>query len=340
MGKMWVAGKSTRDARNRLFEAGFTLIEVMTAMVILGIAMTAAYATFQFQHASFTVQNRVAEAQQNLRAAMEVMGRDIRLAGYGIPAAVPVPTGLLPGGDNTIRNIRTLNRTTGADEIYILYMYDMDASVPPTNAPGGMPIYANTLNVSSVAGFWEGDLVLISDGINASMFEVTQPPSAGTLNFDVGGSTNLYNTSSWPHTPFPGYGSGPPAPTVSKARFVRYFIDTTDPAHPTLMQDRMLDKTNPIAQPLADDIEDMQFQYGLDTDGDFVVDTWVDAPNMAQIPQVKQVRLFLSARTRMTEKGWQDAGRPALADRVAGAPDGYRRRIMENVVIDLRNPGV
>lgn len=340
MGKANKAGKSTRDARGRFSEAGFTLIEVMTAMIILAIAMTAAYATFQFQHAAFTVQNRVAEAQQNLRAVLEIMGRDIRMAGYGIPAAVPVPIGLLPGGDNTIRNIRPLNRTTGADEIYILYMYDMDASLPPTNAPGGMISYATTLNVSSVAGFWQGDLVLISDGVNASMFEVTQPPSAGTLTFDVGGSTNLYNSSAWPHTPFPGYSSGPPPPIVSKARFVRYFIDTTDPDHPTLMQDRMLDKTTPVAQPLADDIEDMQIQYGLDTDGDFVVDTVVNDPTAAQVSQIKQVRLFLSARTHMMEKGWQDAGRPALADRAAGAADSYRRRVIENgIVIDLRNPG-
>jgi len=334
MGKAKVAGKSTRkrDARGRFSEAGFTLIEVMTALVILGIAMTAAYATFQFQHSSFTVQNRVAEAQQNLRSVLEIMGRDIRLAGYGIPAEVNLPPGLLPTGDNTIRNFRPLNRTTGADEIYILYLYDMDASLPPTDAPLGMGAYANSLNVTNTAGFARGDLVLIRNDQSADMFEVTQPPVAPTLNFDVGGSANQYNSLA-AHTPFPGYAGGD---VVSKARFIRYFIDdVTDPAHPTLM----LDKMTGVAQPLADDIEDMQIQYGLDTDGDFVVDTVVNAPTAAQVSQVKQIRLFLSARTRMTEKGWQDA-RPALADRAAGAADSYRRRAVENgIVIDLRNPG-
>ena len=317
--------------KGRFLVAGFTLIEVMVAMIILGIVVIAAYATFQFQHASFTVQNRVAEAQQNLRSTLEIMSRDIRMAGYGIPQAVNLPPGLLPTGDNTIRNIRPLNRTTGADEIYILYMYDMDSSLPPTTAPAGMGVYANSLTVASVSGFWKGDIVLISDGLNADMFEVTQVPVSPTLDFAVGGSTNLYNSLA-AHTPFPGYAA---PTTVSKARFVRYFIDTTDPDHPTLMLDTMTGS----AQPLADDIEDMQIQYGLDTDGDFVVDSVVNSPTAAQIPQVKQVRLFLSARTRMSEKGWQDA-RPALADRAGGPTDSYRRRAIQNgIVIDLRNSG-
>jgi type IV pilus assembly protein PilW len=325
--------RKSKKRAGRFAEAGFTLIEVMSAMVILGIAMAAAYATFQLQHGSFTVQNRVAETQQNLRSVLEIMGRDIRLAGYGIPTQVKLPDGILPSGDNTIRNICALNRTTGADEIYLLYMYDMDGSLPPSTVSGGMASYTAVLNVASTAGFAKGDLILVSNGVESDMFEVTQVVSPA-LNHDVGGSINLFNSPA-AHTFFPasGYAGGD---TVSKARFVRYFIDNvTDPDHPTLMLDRMTG----VAQPLADDIEDMQIQYGLDTNADFVVDAWVNSPTSAQISQVKQARMFLTARTRMPERGWQDAGRPALADRAAGAPDGYRRRIVNGIVIDLRNPG-
>jgi len=310
-------------------EAGFTLIEMMSAFVILIIAMTAAYATFEFQHASFTVQNRVAETQQNLRSAMEVLNRDIMLAGYGIPAAVNLPAGLLPSGDNTIRTIDPRNSTTTADQIVLLYTYDMDANLPPTTLSANMGAYNTTISVTSTNGFANGDYIIVTNGTSADLFQIT---AAITDNTTLPHNTSGVNALA-SHAAFPGYTVGA---TVSKARFVRYFIDTTDPAHPTLMLDKMVAGVQP--QPLADDIEDMQFQYGLDTNGDFIVDTTaVNSPTAAQIPQIRQVRVMLSARTRMAERKWQEV-RPALGDRAAGdAADGYRRRTID-VAFDLRNP--
>ena len=310
-------------------EEGFTLIEMMSAFVILIIAMTAAYATFEFQHASFTVQNRVAETQQNLRSAMEMLSRDIMLAGYGIPAAVNLPAGLLPSGDNTIRTIDPRNSTTTADQIVLLYTYDMDANLPPTTLSANMGAYNNTISVTSTNGFANGDYIIVTNGTSADLFQIT---AAITDNTTLPHNTSGVNALA-SHAAFPGYTVGA---TVSKARFVRYFIDTTDPAHPTLMLDKMVAGVQP--QPLADDIEDMQFQYGLDTNGDFIVDTTaVNSPTAAQIPQIRQVRVMLSARTRMPERKWQEV-RPAMGDRAAGAAaDQYRRRTID-VAIDLRNP--
>lgn len=326
---------SRRVPSGRSREAGFTLVEVLSALVILAIAMTAAYATFQFQHASFTVQNRVGEAQQNLRAAIEVLSRDIRLAGYGIPAGtqIKLPDGLLPSGDNTIRTLSPRNRTTAADNLCLIYRYDMDAGMPPTTLANGMGAYTDVMNVASAGGYAQGDLVMVTNDLAEDLFEVTSV-AAPTLNHSVGGSANQYNSvgahSLWPGG---GYAAGS---TVSKVRFVCYFVDdVTDPAHPTLMLDRM---NGAAAQPLADDIEDLQVEYGLDTNGDFVIDSWTPSPSFAQLSQVKQVGLFLSARTRMPERGWQGF-RPALSDRAAGPADGYRRRTLDNVAIDLRNPG-
>ena len=91
-------------------------------------------------------------------------------------------------------------------------------------------------------------------------------------------------------------------------------------------------------QPLADDIEDMQLTYGLDTNADGIVDIWVP-PGAVTPSQIRQVRLQFIARTRLPEAGWSEK-RPALGNRAAGTtPDGYRRRTYD-IVIDVRNSGV
>lgn len=61
---------------------GFTLVELLVAMVITGIVSTAIFSTFQSQQKSYLIQEQVAEMQQNLRAAMNMTVRDIRMAGY------------------------------------------------------------------------------------------------------------------------------------------------------------------------------------------------------------------------------------------------------------------
>ena len=64
---------------------GFTLIELMVALVLSFILVGAIYGTFTSQQKSYTVQDQVAEAQQNARMAMNILMRDIRMAGYGMP---------------------------------------------------------------------------------------------------------------------------------------------------------------------------------------------------------------------------------------------------------------
>lgn len=61
---------------------GFTVVEMMVAMAISGIVMASIYSSFYSQQKSSVAQNQVAAMQQNLRAAMYFMEREIRMAGY------------------------------------------------------------------------------------------------------------------------------------------------------------------------------------------------------------------------------------------------------------------
>jgi type IV pilus assembly protein PilW len=314
----------SRALRRRHPGAGYSLIEVMAALVILSLAMTAVFATFTTQQQSFTAQSRVAEMQMNLRIAVDYMSRDIRMAGYGIPDNVNVPAAANQAGLTTIRALFAVDNTTGPDQVYVLYRFDMDANQPATVNTAAMAS-AGSVTVDNAVGFLStgGELVVIADTSRADVFQTTSV-AGSVLNF--GGT---YGTIG--HTL---YGIGPPQATVAKARFVRYFIDGSNPAHPTLMVDRNI--VGQAAQPVADDIEDLQLTYGLDTNADGAIDTWTPAPGTPS--QVRQVRLQLMARSRLPDKNWTET-RPALGNHAAGASaDGYRRRIID-VVIDLRNSG-
>ena len=61
---------------------GFTLIEILIVMAITGIVSAALFTSFQSQQKSYVIQESVAAMQQNLRAGMEMMTQEIRMAGY------------------------------------------------------------------------------------------------------------------------------------------------------------------------------------------------------------------------------------------------------------------
>jgi type IV pilus assembly protein PilW len=61
---------------------GFTLPELMIAMAVGSIIMAVIYSTYQAQQKSYTTQHLVVEMQQNIRAVMSLMKREIRMAGY------------------------------------------------------------------------------------------------------------------------------------------------------------------------------------------------------------------------------------------------------------------
>jgi type IV pilus assembly protein PilW len=62
-------------------QKGFTLVELLVAMAVAGIVMTGVYSAYYSQQKTFVVQDELAEMQQNLRAAMFFMAREIRMAG-------------------------------------------------------------------------------------------------------------------------------------------------------------------------------------------------------------------------------------------------------------------
>jgi len=87
----------------KITNQGFTLTELLVAMAISGVVVSAVYATYQSQQKAYMVQEEVAAMQQKLRAAMYYMTRQIREAGCN-PSSVTVnPPRLITANVGAIR---------------------------------------------------------------------------------------------------------------------------------------------------------------------------------------------------------------------------------------------
>ena len=63
-------------------QKGFTLIELLIVMLIAGIVIASIYSAFQSQQNSYIAQDQITEMQQNLSAGLDMMSREIKMAGY------------------------------------------------------------------------------------------------------------------------------------------------------------------------------------------------------------------------------------------------------------------
>ncbi|OGQ73587.1 MAG: hypothetical protein A2235_02615 [Deltaproteobacteria bacterium RIFOXYA2_FULL_42_10] len=75
----------TPEPRNPNPEKGFSLVELLISMVIATVVGLAGFVIFSTSNWSYKVQEDVAEAQQNVRVAMDTLAKDIRTAGFGLP---------------------------------------------------------------------------------------------------------------------------------------------------------------------------------------------------------------------------------------------------------------
>jgi type IV pilus assembly protein PilW len=80
-------------------EDGFSIVELLVAMAISLLVLASVYSVFRSQQKSTVVREQVNMMQQNLRAGMTVMTRDIRMVGYVHPVYEAAMAAIAPGTD-------------------------------------------------------------------------------------------------------------------------------------------------------------------------------------------------------------------------------------------------
>lgn len=355
-------------ARIRRGEAGFTLSEILISLGLVGVLAAALLAAAQVQVQLHREQSRVQSAQDNTRAALDILAGAARLIGapsrgYGFvnstgsgPAAVPIfrvfdnfnnlgPDRLdvvVPAGVY----LATSTDTAATAQSLEVMRFDPASQDNPGAAP------------AATAGFEAGDYVILANVFSAAP---PRPPSilsaasacagAGQIGasllqvLSVASSTRLtvqpVNT---------GACSFPRGSLAVRASATGYYVDGSQQL---VAEEGGAARPNPLplgaASPVAEHIADLQIAVGVDglnglpADGVLTEngagandDEWAfNVPGEllpAQPPSA--LRITIVGRSATADLAVSTgAGRPRIEDHEAGAADGFRYRVLTTTVV-------
>jgi len=337
-------------------EKGFSLTELLVAVVVGGIIMAGIYSAFMSSINVFSSQQEISQMQFNAKAVTSFLKEKLANAGSGVPADVPIPPMVFLNNAATVSATRYLN---GADAIQIR-MYGNAGEVmtiekykgnAATATMGNSYIDNNPVNGDNAS---VGNLLLVWGGNatagNYALVEITHAVHGGadtetSVNFSPG--LSLFNT---PAGLGDTYDNGFAIMIDQSAMStLTFFVDVNGVlrlADGYFNLQNSGDPLNVAALPLLDNVEDFQIQIGYDTSvtPDNIVDNWSwtydSATNTPDINRALVLRCYLLVRSQRTERFVNNVQRPDIdpADGVtyAGAPDNVRRR-MYSFTVQLRN---
>jgi prepilin-type N-terminal cleavage/methylation domain-containing protein len=102
---MELFGENKMNFKKVLNLRGVTLIELLIALTILGLAIGAIYRLFITQSKAYEVQDQAVEIQQNIRSAEAILTRQLRMAGYDDDnTSITVTRPVFPGDRLNVRD--------------------------------------------------------------------------------------------------------------------------------------------------------------------------------------------------------------------------------------------
>jgi prepilin-type N-terminal cleavage/methylation domain-containing protein len=174
-------------------EAGVTLIELMIVLALASVVMAAIYATFISQQKSYATQTQVSDLQQNARAALILMERDLRMAAFGVGDMVN--NGFIVQGydgthiTNITNAITVTNNAATPDQITVVYAAQLISNV--TGVSG------NTVTLGSVTGLGtaNGQQYIAFETVTGLIYTI-QSVTGNTLNLNTAPPDHLATLAS------------------------------------------------------------------------------------------------------------------------------------------------
>jgi prepilin-type N-terminal cleavage/methylation domain-containing protein len=258
--------------RMRRSSNGTTLIELLVALVISTVLVAGLYRTFVSQQKTFAVQEQVVDVQQNARAAINRLMRDIRMAGFGNVSMV-LPATFSSGTYNSVLN----PDTPAAGAVTVLSAIGEAATFVVTGGIGETQITVSRIN----------------DDQNNPLFDTDDRKYisiAGLESHVISSIDTQTKTITLGRKLVFNHGVGVP---IFAIRALTYQLGTVDGV-PTLLRD---EHTGEGPQPQGDGIEDLQFQY-MDAGGNVT----------ANPADVRMMNIALTARSETVDAELKEGG--------------------------------
>jgi hypothetical protein len=222
----------TNNRADRLGERGFTVVEVLLATFLTSIIGIAALNFYSAEHNTLIVQQNVSDMQQNLRASVDEVVRNLRNAGANLPDGIQ-PVEMSDSNPDTL-TIR-----------YAPFGGAIDVG-EGTLAQQDIPIHVSI--GSDLSKFQVGMRVqLWHAGISTpewfNITQITTNIASGWVEIYHTGQVLLFNPQA--------------GDKILLLEELKYFINTADTANPLFMRQR----NGVAADVYADNINDFQLQF-------------------------------------------------------------------------------
>ena len=328
--------------------SGFTLVELMVAMAIASVLLVALAAMFVNTSAARGEMDKASRQIETGRYAMQILADEMAHAGYygalANPPSLPVTVTSLP--DPCDFAVATVQGSVAIP----LQGY----AGKPTSAALGISC------INAAAGYKPNTAVIVVKRADTSI--AATAATAGFYNIQTSGCAgdavryildspsatfNLHANGSPGCLPLTGAPAAKITPIYSRIFYISTCSNAscTASGHDSIPTLKRIDLTPtamsaPVA--LVDGIEDMQFEYGIDTAAaDGTPDSYTATPSFANWSNVMAVRAHILARNIDATPGYTDVKTYTLGAATPYTPTGadvhYRRHVYSELV-RLTNP--
>lgn len=306
---------------------GFTLIELIVSLG-LGLAfVSGSIAIFVQINRSMNQDEEISRVLENGRFVVRLMTRDIAMSGFwGKFLDVETTTDHASAtigtdcGDGVnpwaldLQGIEFLNNATSATTAATF------ACLPSADIVTGTDIIAVKRMADTStddAGLIANQMYMRTNGIAAQMFlggAASTPPALGGTEVN------------WAYLP--------------QLYYLRDYSVATDDGIPTLCR-AVLDRGSPpdmVNECLVDGVENIQIEFGIDTDDDYIANYYIATPSSAELFDSVAIRLHVLVRSvNQVPSYLNDKTYTMGSTTVAAANDGFYRRVFSTTLM-LRNP--